>query len=367
MDMNNKMSYLTLAITFMIGLVCPTCSSTIKEDERVIFFPTSAHLDKTGTKWKIPIKGWIFEPEENSIRRELVVLSLKKIILENEPLQVRQRFEERVRMFLVDNERFKRISIYLNGKEYKLNLSRANGHFNGEVQLDAATLNGKDRVTFNALKVKGGNEYAGTCYLVPSEGVSVISDIDDTIKHTNVNDRSEMLENAFINEYQSIPGMSGIYKKWQKEGASFFYVSSSPWQIYPALQKFLKAQQFPGGSLYLKTFRLKDKTVFNLFKSSEKTKPPIIRKILKNYPKRKFILVGDSGEHDPEVYGIIASEFPNQVVHIYIRKVTFNEEQKELEAEKHSMCRFIKAFENISNEKWTVFSDAGQLKEIKDI
>jgi phosphatidate phosphatase APP1 len=102
--------------------------------------------------------------------------------------------------------------------------------------------------------------------------------------------------------------------------------------------------------------RLKDTSVFNFFKSSLKTKVPIIKKLIKWYPQRKFILVGDSGEHDPEVYGVIGREFPGNLLHIFVRDVTPDVDKT---------GRFQEVFKDIPENKWTVFTDAAVLKKIK--
>lgn len=156
---------------------------------------------------------------------------------------------------------------------------------------------------------------------VPQTGISVISDIDDTIRHTGVTrSKRELLQNVFAKSFEDckLDGVSEWYNKLAAEGAYFHYVSNSPWQLYDVIYGFLRYNNFPEGSIHLKRYA----GVFD-----ELTEPARMRKrkrleeIVSNFPKHKFILVGDSGEADLESYADLARRFPKQVVAIYIRNV----------------------------------------------
>lgn len=348
--------YILLAAILVFNFFCAP-SSTVKEDEEVIFFPTAAHLEVESGQWVLPIHGWIFEPEKDSILRNALLHGLAKVsekFIFKEGDFDKKRFEERLRMFIVDNERNKRISINVQEQTFTMKTSQPNGHFYGEVKIPIGDIKGS--VTYKAMGVIGDRKFEGVGYLLEPEGVSVVSDIDDTIRDSQVLDKKKMLEKTFLEEFEAIPGMSAAYRAWQEKGASFHYVSSSPWQLYPFLWEFLKAERFPGGSFHLKLIRLKDPSVLNFFKSSVETKVPIIEELINRFPKRKFILVGDSGEHDPEVYGIIGRQFPGNLLHIYIRDVTPHQDKPE---------RFQEAFKDIPENKWTIFTDAVVLKKNK--
>jgi phosphatidate phosphatase APP1 len=102
--------------------------------------------------------------------------------------------------------------------------------------------------------------------------------------------------------------------------------SGSPWQLYPMLDKFLSADSFPAGSFNMKEFRANPSSAqfweFISSGSTEEFKKQVIKDIITSYPHRQFILIGDSGEHDPEVYGWAAAVYPDQTSEIYIRNVT---------------------------------------------
>lgn len=351
-----NIKYFALAAVLVFNLFC-AAGSTVKEDEEVIFFPTAANLEKESGQWVLPIHGWIFEPEKDSKIRNKLMDEVRKLFVKFTKSKAdfdEKLYKDRLRMFLVDNESNKKITISVQGQTFTMKSSGANGHFYGEVKFPAGEL--KNTITYQALRVKGDRKFEGIGYLLEPQGVSVVSDIDDTIKDSQVLNKLRTVEKTFSQEFEAIPGMSEAYNAWHEQGASFHYVSSSPWQLYPSLSEFIKAEKFPAGSFHLKLIRLKDASVLNFFKSSLETKVPIIEELINRFPKRKFILVGDSGEHDPEVYGVIGREFSGNLLHIYIRDVTPDVDKT---------GRFREAFRGIPGNKWTVFTDAAVLKEIK--
>ena len=256
-------------------------------------------------------------------------------------------------MFLVDNERGEDINIGIGKKKFAVGESEANGHFETMLKISVADMKkltvGKNpnRVTFVAVTDAGDKRtFVGSFELVVPTGVSIISDIDDTIKVSNVLDKKALIRNTFLEEFKPVGGMSALYKQWGKSGAVFHYVSAAPWQLYEPIVGFMDAQNFPGGSLHMRQLRWKDSSVLDFLSSSADYKVETITGILKRFPKRKFVLVGDSGERDPEVYGQIARAHPDQIERILIRKVPEDTTKAD---------RFEKAFEDVPKAKWQVF------------
>jgi phosphatidate phosphatase APP1 len=95
-------------------------------------------------------------------------------------------------------------------------------------------------------------------------------------------------------------------------------VSHSPWNLYRYLEFFLKQNAFPKGPILLRSF----KDIFKKRTGDQPQKHIEIVNILKTYPNLKFILIGDSGEYDADIYMDVAKEFPSQVAAIYLRSVT---------------------------------------------
>src|SRR3972149_10512861 len=112
--------------------------------------------------------------------------------------------------------------------------------------------------------------YTGRVQLLERKGISVISDIDDTIKVSEVTnpDSKIFLRNTFINEYQAVEDMANLYRQWENAGMQFHYVSANPWQLYDTINKFMESAGFPKGSMRLRNFRWKDfRSLEQLFSS----------------------------------------------------------------------------------------------------
>ncbi len=175
----------------------------------------------------------------------------------------------------------------------------------------------------NSSKVKTKGEV-----LIPPDTAKfgVISDIDDTIMTTNVASKLKMLMTTFLsNEHTRVPfeGVAGFYRALQRgisgnENNPFFYVSSSPWNLYTLLIEFFKKQEIPLGPIFLKDFGTH--TIFN---SSDHQSHKLfnIKRIIDTYPKMEFILIGDDGEQDPYIYRQIVRDYPERIRTVYIRKV----------------------------------------------
>ncbi|MEO8335036.1 MAG: phosphatase domain-containing protein [bacterium] len=161
----------------------------------------------------------------------------------------------------------------------------------------------------------------------------VISDIDDTVIQSRVSNfllaaRTVMLGNARTR--LPFPGVAAFYQAL-RDGASgdeknpIFYVSSSPWNIYDVISEFMELQKIPRGPILLRDWDIS----FGSLSSNRHFdhKGAAIRNIMKTYPELPFILIGDTSQHDPEIYRQIVSEFPNRVRAIYIRDVTHDDER----------------------------------------
>jgi hypothetical protein len=331
--------------------------SQIKADEQVIFFPTDAHQSDDGESWTIPIHGWIFEPEEHDLLRRAAMHELHEILDLPENLPTAAILDDRLRPFLVDNERSKEISIRIADEQHTLPSSDRDGHFLGTIQLSTAKVDDhlKDgRLHFQAVTSPGDERvFAGLVYCLSPEGVSMISDIDDTIKITNVRNRRALVENTFLRDFQAVDGMAALYRQWAEKGAQLHFVSASPWQLYEPLARFTSDAGFPDAIFNLKRFRLKDSSFFELFEDPIAFKLSIIEPLFQDFPARRFILVGDSGEKDPETYGTLARNHPGQIIGIYIRDVT---------NEPRDAPRYREAFRDVPSEKWQLFDDPATLQ-----
>ncbi|WP_026754001.1 App1 family protein [Sediminibacter sp. Hel_I_10] len=166
--------------------------------------------------------------------------------------------------------------------------------------------------------------------LIPSDDAQfgVASDIDDTILHTGVVSTLKwrvIYNSIFKNAKSRLPldGAAAFYHLLHRgvsgENANpIFYVSHSPWNLYRYLELFLKQNRFPKGPILLRSLGsfLQRKN-----KDEKPQKQKEIINLLKTYPKLPFILIGDSGEHDADIYIEIAENHPDRILAIYLRSV----------------------------------------------
>ncbi|KAK5085487.1 hypothetical protein LTR05_004772 [Lithohypha guttulata] len=157
-------------------------------------------------------------------------------------------------------------------------------------------------------------------------GISLVSDIDDTIKHSAIaSGAKEIFKNTFIRELGElvIPGVKEWYSKMASLGVKLHYVSNSPWQLYPVLKSYFALAGLPPGSFHLKQYT---GMLQGIFEPAAERKKGSLDRIMHDFPERKFVLVGDSGEADLEVYTDIVQEHPGRVLAVFIRDVTSREE-----------------------------------------
>lgn len=188
--------------------------------------------------------------------------------------------------------------------------------------------------------IQNNNRFKGEI-LIPAEDsdFGVISDIDDTILHTGVASilKWRVIYNTFLKHVQSRTPLEGAAEFYHllhrgpsgKKANPIFYVSHSPWNLYRYLEFFLKTNNFPKGPILLRSFR----TIFK--KKTAECKPEKqleIVNILKTYPDLPFILIGDSGEHDPDIYLELVNAYPNRIKAVYLRSVLHKQKMLRVKA-----------------------------------
>ena len=330
----------------------PAPATNLKTDENVLLFPTNAVFDNTSQRWKLNIHGWVFEPETDSLWRKGLINSLALFTGVDKKSADGKRFTQRTAMFLVDNERSKDIVLSTSGQHFSAPTTGANGHFEFSANLPEGAAHCANWLNLKVhTQDKDQRSFTGRVQCIPQQGISVISDIDDTIKNSNVLDKKKLLKKTFLKEFSAVNGMSTLYQHWHQLGYQFHYVSSSPWQLYPVLNEFIDAQSFPQGSMHLKLIRVKDSSIFNLLATPEEGKIPTITTLMDAYPKRRFILVGDSGEKDANIYATIAKKYSDRIIKIYIHNVTGDDDKARIEA----------VFKDLPQKQWVVFTDTSKI------
>ena len=214
------------------------------------------------------------------------------------------------------------------------------GFFSGRIDLPAPITTGAEwneyRVDLLAPARPGMDRATGTGdILTPSVRArfGVISDIDDTVIQSNVSNflhaaRMVILGNAHTR--LPFPGVAAFYEALRNgvsgdERNPIFYVSSSPWNIYDVITEFMDLRKIPRGPVLLRDWDIGIGALSSIRHFDHKR--DAIRRIMQLYPDLPFILLGDTSQHDPEIYHQLVRELPNRVKAIYIRDVTRNAER----------------------------------------
>ncbi len=187
--------------------------------------------------------------------------------------------------------------------------------------------------------IRKENRFLGEMLIpAPNADFGIISDIDDTILHTGVASflKWKALYNTFFkNASIRIPlkGAAVFYHQLHRgrtkdKANPIFYVSNSPWNLYRYLEFFLAKNDFPKGPVLLRSMAatLGQRTTEKPHKTHE------IENILNTYPQLRFILIGDSGEHDADIYKKINEAYPDRILAIYLRDVGHRKRMRRIKA-----------------------------------
>jgi phosphatidate phosphatase APP1 len=163
----------------------------------------------------------------------------------------------------------------------------------------------------------------------PASQLAVISDIDDTILRTGMTEGLRSIRRTLLRDAHGrkpIPGTPSLYRGLARgmggrPESTFFYVSSSPWNLYDMLVQFLQMRGFPRGPLFLTDWRP------GPLSSGAGTENPghkraRIRRLIDSYPELTFLLIGDDGEADPVIYQEFLRSDRDRVRAALVRSVT---------------------------------------------
>lgn len=166
--------------------------------------------------------------------------------------------------------------------------------------------------------------YARTIHHIEGDTV-VVSDIDDTLLHSFVHDKLrkfKALALTTVEKRKAVTGMREIMHRFTSEGATPVYLSNSEQNLYPLIYRFLKINAFPDGPLFLRQLRKLWDLVMNIKIPPRNThKRSTLEELMKLFPDKRFVLMGDNTQQDLPVYLAAAEKFGSQVAYIIIRKV----------------------------------------------
>jgi len=224
----------------------------------------------------------------------------------------------------------------------EIELFRQPGGTGGKVLFQASVPNKKIKTT-------------GEIYLCDDDGITFISDIDDTIKITEVTSSTQTLINTFSGDFKPVPGMAEIYRYWEGQySATFAYLTASPDQLYPFLREFFDREQFPSGSAHMRHFTWLDSNFISFFMSSNymKKKTETLQMFLQNTLNRRFVLIGDIFQKDSDIYASVYAQYPDRIIKIFIRKYADDADGQQ---------RLETVFKDIPRHKWATFETGADL------
>jgi phosphatidate phosphatase APP1 len=318
----------------------------MKPGERIFFFP-SVGIPVDGG-WQVEVHAWCCRLRS---RRVVIPLVRKALGFERVRLSAteKQTFAERARWMFADNTRGHAIAVAAAGATFALGKTRPNGRLRVTITVKVSE-HERTPCEVSWVPHHASAPTSLDVHFLAPEGLSVISDIDDTIRVSHVRERAALLRGTFVEPFRSVGGMADLYRAWSGRGAQFHYLSATPWQLYVPIAAFLETHGFPKGTFHLRDFRWRDRSLFNVFSSPDRYKLRSVEPLLLQLPRRHFVLVGDSGQKDPEVFGDLARRYPGQVRRIFIRDVGHS-----------TPARYRAAFAGLNRESWSVFTDPATL------
>lgn len=225
--------------------------------------------------------------------------------------------------------------IHIKIGENKLHLVSDNyGYFHYDGPLQYPLEPGNDAWTDFSLHLLGtlGEIFDYQCsgeVLAPCNArFGIVSDVDDTIIKSGITSLLKLkavyltlVKNAFGR--QAFQSVADFYQALQKgpDGTCdnpVFYVSNGPWNLYDLLCDFFQLHELPKGPVFMRDFGFLGR---RLWGKPSTHKADHIRRIITAYPDLPFVLIGDSGERDTDIYMEIARSFPGRILAIFIRDV----------------------------------------------
>lgn len=311
--------------------------AVVNTEKEVTFFPGYGYRD--GKNWKVHLRGWAHKPRTPAGPFVALFAQIKGMCgnLGTKNL------EARAADFYADDKSLEAVAVKFDSdpenKNYSLKISGIDGIVEKDLVLtddQAKQLLDKQHsangwLTYHAVSKE--HTGLGRIRLIESDpnGISLISDIDDTIRVTGVPaGKDTVVKNVFCDEFKPLPNMEERYRALGD--IPVHYVSGGPEQLFGKIyDSFIATGIFPEGTFHLRflpkpvLLREAARSVMKLgtgtMNGTLDHKLKQVRILMDRFPDRKFILSGDSGEVDPEVYSQIRKERPAQVKEIWIRDV----------------------------------------------
>jgi phosphatidate phosphatase APP1 len=175
------------------------------------------------------------------------------------------------------------------------------------------------------MSVEGSEPVEARIFVVASDvRFGIVSDVDDTVMVTALPRPLIAAWNSFVvdeHARQPVPGMAVLLERLAREnpGSPVIYLSTGAWNVAPTLQRFLRRHLFPAGTLLLTDW---GPTHDRWFRSGQDHKRDNLRRLAREFPQVRWMLLGDDGQHDDALYTAFAGEFPDRVAGVAIRRLS---------------------------------------------
>ncbi|RDL37033.1 Uncharacterized protein BP5553_04466 [Venustampulla echinocandica] len=178
--------------------------------------------------------------------------------------------------------------------------------------------NGTQKLQRLNVYANGTDTGNATSFLVPEEGLTIISDIDDILRVTRIYQPADGLLNSFAKAFTPWMNMPEIYANWSQSipDFHFHYLTTTPEQVTRNYMDFIY-KTYPGGSFDTRPLNFSDVS------ATLSIRKFLLTKIFQTYPKRKFVLMADTSNSDVmKDYPGMATDFPGQVKCIFLRNTS---------------------------------------------
>jgi phosphatidate phosphatase APP1 len=175
------------------------------------------------------------------------------------------------------------------------------------------------------IEAEGGRPAQAAVLIIDRETrFGLVSDIDDTVISTSLPRPLIAAWNTFVRQETTrhlVPGMAPLFRTLIRDhpGSPTFYLSTGAWNAAPTLTRFLKRHGYPAGPMLMTDW---GPTNTGWFRSGQEHKTEALHRLAREFPKIRWVLIGDDGQHDPKIYGDFARDRPDVVEAIAIRELS---------------------------------------------
>ncbi|PWY76440.1 hypothetical protein BO94DRAFT_568378 [Aspergillus sclerotioniger CBS 115572] len=335
--------------------------------DNTAYQPASSTISGQGS-WRAEVVACVFRKDSRKDITKLVALIADLIGLDGEigtDKETRHRITERLQPFL-----FHTASAHLMTLETPLPNNTIQMQQIGPTDdsgISSQTISADSQHITDGTKIRsylrgwGSGVFMDTIFASP-EGWLVISDIDDTIKYTMTSESTGILRTTFVEDPRPIAGMPQLYAHIQNQLVpTWFYISASPYNLYPFLHRFLGSYFSPGTMILRDTSWLDVSELVKSFTvNTGEYKVDRSEKIHGWFPQRQVLCIGDSTQQDPEAYAELYKRHPDWIQAIWIRKVV---DVPHLQ-EQNSPERFKAAFAGVPEYIWRVFEQPAEVHHL---